>query len=178
MKLTEQVYIPKLSRKIRQYIKHCSACELNQTRRHSTYEELIPIASPRLPLQNHSHGFPTGTSWWIRHIPDCDLQNIKASNHLSQENPHEKHQNEPETLLNRLLIAEWGIPEGIYLRSRPYIHVRISDHLIQEIGNQVTHVDGITITLGSTVKSETNESDRRDRNFDSFITEKPRVRLN
>ncbi len=39
-KLIDQIFILKLFRKIRLYIKHCSACELNQIKRHSTYEEL------------------------------------------------------------------------------------------------------------------------------------------
>ncbi len=43
-KLVDQVYISKLSRKIRQYIKHCSICELNQTKRHFVYEEFVSMS--------------------------------------------------------------------------------------------------------------------------------------
>ncbi len=50
-KLIDQVYILKLSRKIRQYIKHCLACELNQTKRHSIYEELISIIVEQISFQ-------------------------------------------------------------------------------------------------------------------------------
>jgi hypothetical protein len=42
-KLIDHVYISKLSRKIRQYIKHCLACELNQIKRHAIYDELMFI---------------------------------------------------------------------------------------------------------------------------------------
>ena len=39
------VFMFKLSRKIRQYVKHCSSCQLNQTKRHAIYDELISIAT-------------------------------------------------------------------------------------------------------------------------------------
>ncbi len=35
-KLVDQIYISRLSRKIRQYVKHCSICELSQTKKHSS----------------------------------------------------------------------------------------------------------------------------------------------
>lgn len=49
--LVSTVYVPRLSRKIRQYVKHCSSCELNQTKRHATYEELVPIAASTIPFR-------------------------------------------------------------------------------------------------------------------------------
>ena len=39
------VFMFKLSKKIRQYVKHCSSCQLNQTKRHAIYDELISIAT-------------------------------------------------------------------------------------------------------------------------------------
>ncbi len=51
IKLIDQFYILKLSRKIRTYIKHCSTCELNQTKRHSSYEELILIFNEQISFQ-------------------------------------------------------------------------------------------------------------------------------
>lgn len=42
-RLTDSVFIPKLSRKIRQYVKFCSICELNQTKKHAPYEKLVFI---------------------------------------------------------------------------------------------------------------------------------------
>ena len=44
-KFAESVYILKLSRKIKQYIKHCLACELNQMKRHASYEKLVFIVT-------------------------------------------------------------------------------------------------------------------------------------
>jgi hypothetical protein len=50
-KLIDHVYILKLSRKIRQYIKHCSACELNQIKRHVIYDELILISFAKISFR-------------------------------------------------------------------------------------------------------------------------------
>ena len=49
-RLSETVYIHKLSKKLTIYIRHCSACQLNQTRRHRQYEELMPIITSFIPF--------------------------------------------------------------------------------------------------------------------------------
>ena len=43
VKLSKTIYIHKLSRKLIIYIRHCSACQLNQTRKHKQYEKLMSI---------------------------------------------------------------------------------------------------------------------------------------
>ena len=42
-KLIESIYISKMSRKLRMYFRHCSICQLNQIKRHSSYNELTFI---------------------------------------------------------------------------------------------------------------------------------------
>ena len=39
------IFMFKLSKKIRQYVKHCSSCQLNQTEWHAIYDELISITT-------------------------------------------------------------------------------------------------------------------------------------
>ena len=39
------IFMFKLSKKIRQYVKHCLSCQLNQTKRHAIYDELISITT-------------------------------------------------------------------------------------------------------------------------------------
>jgi hypothetical protein len=56
-RLVDTVYISKLSRKLRQYIKHCSACELNQTKRHATYDEMILIAFSKISFRTLTMNF-------------------------------------------------------------------------------------------------------------------------
>ena len=45
LKLIDSMYISRLSRKLRQYIQHCSSCQLNQTKRHASYKELMSIST-------------------------------------------------------------------------------------------------------------------------------------
>lgn len=42
-RLVESVFMSRMSKKVRQYINHCSSCELNQTKRHAIYEKLVFI---------------------------------------------------------------------------------------------------------------------------------------
>ena len=42
-RIINTMYIFRLSRKIRRYIEHCSTCQLIQTKRHRSYEELMSI---------------------------------------------------------------------------------------------------------------------------------------
>ena len=56
-KLVDSVYMPKMSRKIRQYINHCPSCELNQTKRHATYEELMPIVTSTISFRTIAMNF-------------------------------------------------------------------------------------------------------------------------
>lgn len=44
-RINEDLYISHLSRKLRQYISHCSKCLLNQTKKHKSYEKLLSISS-------------------------------------------------------------------------------------------------------------------------------------
>ena len=43
IRLSETMYIHKLLKKLIIYIRHCSACQLNQIRKHKQYEELMSI---------------------------------------------------------------------------------------------------------------------------------------
>jgi hypothetical protein len=56
-KLIDIIYIPRLFRKIRLYIKHCSACELNQIKRHFSYEELILISTTFISFRTLTMNF-------------------------------------------------------------------------------------------------------------------------
>ena len=50
-KFVNAIYISKLSRKIRQYVKYCFFCELNQIKKHVTYEKLMSIISSTIPFR-------------------------------------------------------------------------------------------------------------------------------
>lgn len=165
----------KLFRKIRQYNKQCSACELNHTK-DTQHMKIVTYSFAPNSVQNHSHGFPTGTSWWIRHSLDCDLQNIKASNHYFRKIHMKSIRMGTDTVESHTrcgLGNPWRYLSQIW---EPRFMPEFRTTLFKKLGNQVTHVDGITITLRSTISQ--NERIRSSRShFDFFITEKPRVRL-
>ena len=48
--LIDTIYMPRLSRKLHLYIQHCSSCQLNQTKRHRPYGELMPMFTPDTPF--------------------------------------------------------------------------------------------------------------------------------
>ena len=47
-KITLLIYIHQLAKRLRIYIAHCSNCQLNQTKRHSTYNKLTSIITPTI----------------------------------------------------------------------------------------------------------------------------------
>ena len=51
-RISNTLYISRLSKKIRTYVKHCSTCQVNQIKRHISYEELMSISTT-------SHSFHT-----------------------------------------------------------------------------------------------------------------------
>ena len=44
-RISENLYIPHLSKKLRQYVSHCSNCQLNQIKKHRSYEKLLSIST-------------------------------------------------------------------------------------------------------------------------------------
>ncbi len=61
-KLIDQIYISRLSRKIRQYVKHCFICELSQTKRHLFYEELVLIFAQKISFKTLTMNFISALS--------------------------------------------------------------------------------------------------------------------
>ena len=58
--ISKTLYISRLLRKLRTYVKHCSSCQVNQTKRHRLYEELMSIS-----ISNTSRSFHTMTMNFI-----------------------------------------------------------------------------------------------------------------
>ena len=51
-KINKGLFIPRLARKLKIYLKHCPACNLCQTKRHAPYGSLQPISRP--PIFGHT----------------------------------------------------------------------------------------------------------------------------
>ena len=47
-KIVTSMYMRKFNRHLQQYIAHCPDCQLNQTKKHSTYKNLRPIKTPTI----------------------------------------------------------------------------------------------------------------------------------
>ena len=112
--LAETVYIPSLSRKLRLYLRHCPECQLNQTKRHSQYGEMVPISTSAMPFHTIAMDF-------VLALPDMEGKDVvldmvdKASRQL-QIIPGESTWTATDwahAVLERLQIANWGIPVGI-----------------------------------------------------------------
>ena len=56
-RIRESIFILRLSKKLRIYIDHCSQCQLNQTKRHKIYEELMFIISSAISFHTMTMNF-------------------------------------------------------------------------------------------------------------------------
>jgi NAD-dependent dihydropyrimidine dehydrogenase PreA subunit len=56
-KLIKNVFISRMSRKLHLYIKHCLACQLNQIKRHLSYDELMSIFSSMISFRKLTMNF-------------------------------------------------------------------------------------------------------------------------
>lgn len=63
-RISPSVYIRGLSKHLQTYLKHCPDCQLNQTKRHPTYGELNPIASPPIPFHTIAMDFIVALPYW------------------------------------------------------------------------------------------------------------------
>ena len=71
-RITETLYMQGLSRRLRLYIAACPLCQLNQTKRHRPYRQLVPIAPPPIPF--HTIGID-----FIMHLPSVNGFNTVLS---------------------------------------------------------------------------------------------------
>ena len=63
-RISPSIYIRGLSKHLQIYLKHCPNCQLNQTKRHPTYEELNPITTPPIPFHTIAIDFIVALPFW------------------------------------------------------------------------------------------------------------------
>jgi len=110
------VYIHKLSRKLTTYIRHCPQCQLNQTRRHREYGDLMPLSTPFMPFHTVAIDFVLAFPKTNPQQYDCVLN---VTDNISRRvlsiagrftfNAAEWANKVPV----RLQSADWGIPASI-----------------------------------------------------------------
>lgn len=111
-RLARTVFIPRLSRKLRQYIKHCPTCDLNQTKRHAPYGELMPISTPTLPFRTIAMDFILALLGEYNTVLTVTDKTTRRKTLLLGQDTTTAEQWR-DKVLERLLVADWGIPEGI-----------------------------------------------------------------
>ena len=105
-------YIHGLTRLLRDYIRHCPQCLVFQTRRHRPYGALQPIQSPSIPFHTLTLDFimalPTSEEGW-----DCVMSVTDKFTKRAMSIPGKttwKATDWAVALLDRLNIADWGVP--------------------------------------------------------------------
>ena len=113
-KIVETLFIPRLSRKLALYIKHCPQCQLNQTKRHKEYGELMPISTPSFPFHTIAMDF-------ILALPECEGFNclLTVTDKFSRKHLLIKGKitwdakDWAKAVLDMLQICDWGVPQGV-----------------------------------------------------------------
>ena len=114
-RLISERYIRGLTNQLREFIRHCPECHVLQTRRHQPYGSLSPIESPPVPfhtltldfilaLPGSPEGFDTilsVTDKFTKRITCIPGKNTWSAERWA------------EALLDRLEVADWGIPKAM-----------------------------------------------------------------
>ena len=110
--ISDVLYVPRLSRKLRRYLEHCPLCQLNQTKRHRPYGELVPITSPPTPFHTIAIDF-------IVALPGAYDALLTVTDKFSRRIllivGHTTYGAEDwaPLFLDRLQLADWGLPYAV-----------------------------------------------------------------
>ena len=113
-RLAHTVYIRHLSRNLKEYIAHCPACQLNQTKRHKPYGSLVPIATPAIPFHTISMDFIVGlpiTSTGMNCLLTLTCKFTKRVLLIPGQDTWTAPQ-WAEVVIRTLLQHDWGVPYG------------------------------------------------------------------
>ena len=111
-RIADAFYVPRLSRKLRLYLEHCPECQLNQTRRHRPYGELVPISMPPRPFHTLAIDFIVALPGeWDALLTVTDKYSRRVM--LIYGKTTYEAADWATLLIDRLLQADWGIPEAI-----------------------------------------------------------------
>ena len=111
-RISESLYVSHLSKKLRQYISHCSECQLNQIRRHKAYEELLSIKSSAILFHTISIDFIMTISEEMNTLLTIICKFFKRVIILTDQTIFSASQ-WVDFVLKRLQIADWDISAAI-----------------------------------------------------------------
>ena len=114
-RLTSSWYIRGLSRYLRDYLKHCSKCQVFQTRRHAPYGSMQPILTPAVPFHTITIDFilalPTSIDGFDTIMSVSDKFTKRVQTVLGKKTWTAAQWG--MALLDQLDIADWGLPKAI-----------------------------------------------------------------
>lgn len=111
-RLMKSVFISRMSRKLHFYIKHCSSCQLNQIKRHLSYEKLISIFSLALSFRKLIMNFIVTLSEVTNFVLTITCKTSKRLTIIFELIIWFVIQ-WADALMNRLLISDWEISKEI-----------------------------------------------------------------
>ena len=108
-------YIRGLSRYLREYLKHCSECQVYQTKRHAPYGSMQPVLTPAVPFHTITMDFilalPVSRDGFDVAMPVSD-KFTKRITIIPGKSTWTAAQ-WGDALLDRLDTADWGLPKAI-----------------------------------------------------------------
>ena len=115
-RIIQTLFIQRLSQKLHENLRHCPKCRINQTPRHKPYGVLQPIFTPLEPCHTITIDFILALPRSSPEEYDCLLTvTDKFSKKLALIPGREtyKAKDWAIALLDRLMIADWGLPKAI-----------------------------------------------------------------
>lgn len=113
--LASSYYVRGMSRQLRDYLRHCPDCQIHQTRRHKPYGALQPILTPPVPFHTLTIDFILGLPKSREGFDAAMSVTCKFSKRVTSILGKSTWSAAQwgKALLDRLDIADWGIPKAI-----------------------------------------------------------------
>ena len=115
-RITQTLFIQRLSQRLHEYLRHYPRCRLNQTPRHRPYGTLQPILTPAEPYYTVTIDFILALPQSTPDKYDCLLtvtDKFTKRIALIPGRGTYKAKDWALSLLNRLMTADWGLPKVI-----------------------------------------------------------------
>ena len=114
-RLSHTIYLRHLAKHLRTYIAHCPQCQLNQTKRHPPYGELVPIQAPSIPFHTIAMDFIVALALTSANHNTLLTMTCKFSKQILLVPGHDEWSavKWAEVVLVAWLAHDWGIPRSI-----------------------------------------------------------------
>lgn len=168
--------IHRLTKRLKEYVQHCPACQLNQTSRSKENGELMPIRTPCQAFHTIAMDFIVGlpevpaVSPWALDLGG-ESEKLVFDSLLTVSDKFSKKtlllpghstysaKEWAEILLRMLMLTDWGIPRAIISDRDPKFVSNFWDHLFKSLGTKILmstayhpQTDGISERKNQTVE--------------------------